>query len=160
MREQIVQNRQPRWWEGILIVLAIALLVLVGNGVFSMLALRIGRLASLLFLIYGFAVAWLLQFWFVMRFIYTANNDALRVCRLYGKRERFMTDVWFKAVVAWGTPEEVRARCPHARVSRATRRQCGLAPFALAYKDDGKLAMLILQPDEAMKAHLVSRLKK
>ena len=160
MREQIVQNRQPRWWEGILIVLAIALLVLAGNAVFSWLALRIGTLASLLFLVYGFGVAWLLQFWFVMRFIYTANNDALRVCRLYGKRERFMTDVWFNTVVAWGTPEEVRARCPHARVSRATRRQCGFAPFALAYKDDARLAMLILQPDDAMKAHLIERLRK
>ena len=58
------------------------------------------------------------------------------------------------------TPEEVRARCPHARVSRATRRQCGFAPFALAYKDDARLAMLILQPDDAMKAHLIERLRK
>ena len=118
MREQIVQNRQPRWWEGILIVLAIALLVLAGNAVFSWLALRIGTLASVGFIAYGCAIAWFLLNWYALSFVYTATDDVLRICRAYGKRERFAADIWLNRVVAWGTPEDMKQRYPQAKVLR------------------------------------------
>lgn len=159
MLEQRLQNKQPNWLQGVGIVLAIAVAVILGSNFFAALAPRIGTLSSLLFILYGVGIAWLLQFWFIMGFIYTATDDVLRVCRSYGKRERFMADVWLNTVQGYGKPEDVRKRFPGARVSRATRRQSEIEPFALAYSDGGKTAILVIQPDERMKAHLIQQIK-
>ena len=56
---------------------------------------------------------------------------------------------------AWGAPEEVKARCPKASTQRATRPQCEFEPLALAYKDSKGTAILVIQPDEAMRSHLL-----
>ena len=160
MLRQKIQNRQPRALEGVGVIALIALSVLAGSAFFSWLEGRLGKVASLLFIAYGCAIAWFLLNWYALRFVYTANADCLRVCRAYGKRERFMVDVWLNQVVAYGAPDEVKQRCPDAPVSQATRAQCELAPLALAYKQDGKTRILVIQPDEKMRAHLMGVLKK
>ena len=48
---------------------------------------------------------------------------------------------------------------PNARVSRATRSQCPFEPFALAYQDSDRTAILVLQPDEAMRKHLTEAVR-
>lgn len=160
MHTQTLQNRQPDALRGIGIIALAALAVLAGSAFFTRMQPQWGTLSSLLFIAYGCAIAWFLLNWYVMRFIYTSNDDCLRVCRAYGKRERFMTDVWFNQVLGYGSPEEVKARFPSARAQRATRQQSPLEPFALAYRDGDKQALLIIQPDEEMKAHILGRLKK
>ena len=59
-----------------------------------------------------------------------------------------------------GTPEEMKRRFPGARVSRATRRQCPLAPLALAHDSGGRTAILVIQPDDALRAHLIGVLRR
>ena len=108
MLEQRIQNRQPDALRGVGVILGVAAAVLAGSAFFSRLENRLGTLSSLLFIAYGCAIAWFLLNWYVMRFIYTANADCLRVCRAYGKRERFMADVWLNQVIAYGTPEDFR----------------------------------------------------
>ena len=160
MLRQTIQNRQPKGLQGAGLVLLVALAAVAGSTFFTRMQARLGAWASALFIAYGCAIAWFLLNWYALRFIYTANADCLRVCRIYGKRERFMVDVWLNQVVAYGAPDEVKARCPDAPVSQATRAQCELAPFALAYKQDGKTRILVIQPDEKMRAHLMGVLKK
>ena len=160
MLRQTIQNRQPKGLQGAGLVLLVALAAVAGSTFFTRMQARLGAWASALFIAYGCAIAWFLLNWYALRFVYTANADCLRVCRIYGKRERFMVDVWLNQVVAYGAPDEVKQRCPDAPVSQATRAQCELAPLALAYKQDGKTRILVIQPDEKMQAHLMGVLKK
>ncbi len=160
MLRQTIQNRQPKGLQGAGLVLLVALAAVAGSAFFTRMQARLGAWASALFIAYGCAIAWFLLNWYALRFVYAANADCLRVCRAYGKRERFMVDVWLNQVVAYGAPDEVKQRCPDAPVSQATRAQCELAPLALAYKQDGKTRILVIQPDENMRAHLMGVLKK
>ena len=159
MLEQKLRNRQPGKIEGIGLIALIALAIVAGSLFFSRLAPRIGATASLGFIGYGGVIAWLVLDRYVLCYVYTANADCLRVCRAYGKRERFMVDVWLNRVLACGTPEEMKQRFPNARVSRATRSQCPFEPLALAYQDSDRTAILVLQPDEAMRKHLTEAVR-
>lgn len=159
MQTQKLQNRQPDALRGAGLVLLVALAAVAGSMFFTRLQSRLGALASVLFIAYGCAIAWFLLNWYALSFVYTANADCLRVCRAYGKRERFMVDVWLNQVIAYGTPEEVKQRCPDAPVAHATRSECKFEPFALAYRDSGRVRTLVIQPDEAMRAHLLQALK-
>lgn len=159
MRTQTIQNRQPKGWQGVGLVALVALAAVAGSAFFTRLQGRLGAMASVLFIAYGCAIAYFLLNWYAMRYVYTANADCLRVCRAYGKRERFMVDVWLNRVTAYGAPEEVKARCPGAPVTQAVRAQCALAPLALAYQQDGKTRILVIQPDDEMRAHLIGAIK-
>ena len=159
MHSQKLQNRQPKGLAGVGLVVLIALAAIAGSAFFTRLQSRLGVTASLLFILYGCAIAYFLLNWYAMSFIYTSTDDVLRVCRSYGKRERFMVDVWLNQVVAYGTPEEVKQRCPDAPVSQATRAQCEYEPLALAYRQEGKTRILVIQPDDAMRKHLISAIK-
>ena len=160
MLEQKLHNRQPNALQGVVLIALIALAVLAGSAFFFLLERYIGTLASLGFIAYGCAVAWFLLYWYVMGFTYTSNADCLRICRTYGKRERFMTDVWLNQVTAYGTLEEMKRRTPGARVYKATRRECEFEPLALAYRESGKPAIVLIQPDDAMREHLMAAIKK
>ena len=160
MLQQKLQNPRPDALRGIGIIALTALAVVVGSAAFSRLATRSGTLASLGFIAYGCAIAWWLLDRYVLGYVYTATADVLRVCRVYGKRERFMADVYLNTIQAWGSEEDMKQRFPGARVERATRDRCGIEPLALAYKADGRTAILVLQPDEAMRRHLTERRKK
>ena len=160
MLQQKVQNRRPDALRGIGIIFGAALAVLAGSALFSRLERWIGAASSIGFILYGGAIAWFLMDRYVLGFIYTAAGGVLRVCRFYGRRERFMADVRLDDVLAYGAPEDVKARFPAARVTRATRPQCPFAPMALAYRQAGEPAILVLQPDDAMRARLVEDIRK
>ena len=159
MIQQKVQCRPLNGLRGVALVLGVLVAAFIGDTFFSMLQSVAGKAASLGFILYGCSVAWFLLTRFVLGFVYTANDSCLRVCRTYGRRERFMCDVWFNSLLAMGSPEDMRARFPGAKVSRAIRYQCALAPLALAYKDDGKAAILIIQPDDTLRARLLKALR-
>lgn len=155
MLEQKLRNRQPTPLAGAGIVALAALAAIAGSAFFTRLQPHIGIMASVGFIAYGCAIAWALLNWYALTFVYTANADCLRVCRAYGKRERFMVDVWLNRVLAYGAPEDVKRRYPDARVYRATRSECAFEPLALAYRDSDRTAILVLQPDDAMRAFLL-----
>ena len=160
MLSQKLQNKQPTPLQGVGLVLIVALAAVAGSAFFTRLTPRLGSVASLLFIAYGCAIAWFLLNWYALSFVYTATDDVLRICRAYGKRERFAADIWLNRVVAWGSPEEMKQRYPQARVLKATRVQCEYEPLALVYRDSDSLAMAVIQPDEAMRSHLMQAIRK
>ena len=160
MLRQTVTNRRPDALRGLGVIALTALAVIAGSAFFTRLGPTLGSAASMGFLLYGAAIAWFLLNWYVMGFVYTANDDCLRVCRFYGKRERFMADVWLNQLLASGTEEEMKRRFPGATVSHATKPQCPLEPLALAYRENGKTAILVIQPDDAIREHLEKAMKK
>ena len=160
MLEQRVENRRPGALQGVGIVLLAAAAAVGGSALFSWMGRWLGAVASVGFILYGCIIAWMLMDRFALAFVYTANADCLRICRAYGKRQRFMADVWLNQVQAYGTPEEMKSRFPGARAARATRPQCPLAPLALAYKSDGKTAIMVIQPDDALRDHLIRAIRR
>lgn len=160
MLEQKVQNPPLKPLQGIGVVLAALAAAVLGSTLFSALMARVGSIASIGFILYGIATAWLLTYRFVLAFRYQATPDCLRVSRLYGRYARPMVDVWFTSVLAYGAPEEVRARFPSAPVNRATRPHCALETFAMAHTSEGRTVVTLVQPDERLRAHLLGALKK
>ena len=160
MLEQKLRNRQPTALQGVGLVLLIALATLAGSAFFTLMQKRIGALASALFIAYGCAIAWFLLNWYALSFVYTATDDVLRICRAYGKRERFAADIWLNKVEAWGEPEVMKQRYPQAKVLNATRAQCEFEPLALVYQDSDSLNIAVIQPDEAMRNHLLEAIRR
>ena len=160
MLQQKLRNRQPTALQGVGLVLLIALAAMAGSAFFSLLERRIGVLASVLFLAYGCAIAWFLLDWYALSFVYTATDDVLRICRAYGKRERFAADIWLNRVEAWGTPEAMKQRYPQAKVLNATRSQCPYEPLALVYRDSDSLNIAVIQPDDAMRRHILDAVRQ
>lgn len=160
MYQQKIQDKSLKGLKGVLLVLVVLVAALAGSAFFTLLGSRIGNAASIAFIVYCCLIAWFLLSYYVMGFVYTTDGDCLRICRTYGKRERFMCDVWFTSVQAYGRFEDVRKRFPQARVESATKKQCVLDQFAVAYETGDKIAILLIQPDETMKGKIISALKK
>ena len=159
MLNQTVQNKRPTPLEGIAIVACTAGAILLGSGLFGWLERWIGQAASLCFIAYGMVIALYLLNRYILGYHYEGSEDMLRVSHRYGRYQRFMADVWLSQVVSWGTPEAVRAKYPKARVARATKPRCPIEPLALAYRTAEKTEILVLQPDEALRKHLLGRIK-
>lgn len=161
MIEQRVERRSLAGWRGVALILAIALLVIALSNIFYALEKWIGSMtASLLFILCGMAVAGFLLNRYVLGFQYTCDGSCLRVSRVYGRRLRPMADVWLNGLQACGDPETLRSRFPGAKTQRATRPDCPLAPMAVAYRENGKTALIVLQPNDALREVLIKAVKK
>jgi len=159
MIQQRIERRSLDGIRGILVVLAVMAAAILGSAFFTFLGSRIGSPASILFILYCCGIAWFLMNRYVLSFIYTTDGSCLRIARKYGKRERFMCDIWLSSVTAYGDPESVKQKVPGARIDRAIKSQCDLPQFAMAYKDAGKQAIIIIQPNEEMKKVILEKLK-
>jgi len=161
MIRQIVTHRPLTGWRGIALILAIAVGVILLSNLFSALEPVLGSLyASLLFILCGMGVAGFLLNWYVLGFVYHLENGCLHIRRIYGRRERPMADLWLNSILACGTPEAMCQRFPGARMQRAVKRDCPLAPMAIAYKSNGKTALMLLQPEPPLREAVLKAVRK
>ena len=160
MYRQTVKDTSLKGFKGTLLVLAVLAAALGGSALFSMLGKTMGSASSIGFIAYCCLLAWVLLSYYIMGFVYATDGKCLRICRIYGKRERFMCDVWLNTVQAYGNPEDVKKRFPEAKVENAVKKQCTLDAFAIAYKTDGRIVVLNIQPDETMREKLIEVLRK
>ena len=159
MIEQRIAHSPIKGWRGPALILAIAAAMMAGSVLFSALEGMLGRASSALFLIYGMAVAWFLLNRYVMAIVYTCQGGCLRVCRAYGQYERLMIDVWLNNIKACGTLEAMCKRFPGARVRRAVRSDCSLEALAVAHADAGRMSILLIQPDDALREVILKTVK-
>lgn len=160
MLEQRVTNKPVSGLRGVALIGLIAASVIVGSNFFYFVGRWIGSVSSLLFILFGMCVAWLLLDWYVKGYIYTCGNGCLRVCRTYGKYERFMADLWLNGLQACGTLDAMKSRFPGAKVQKAVKPECPLEPLAVAYNDAGRTAIMLLQPDAAMRETIMKAVRK
>ena len=160
MLEQRVQNKPLNGMRGLALIALVAATVMVGSRFFYFIGQYIGNVSSLLFICYGALIAWLLLDWYVKGYIYTCDNGCLRVCRTYGRRERFMTDIWLNGVQACGTLDDMRRRFPGAKLQRAVKQECSLEQLAVAYNDAGKITIILLQPNAALREIIIKAVKR
>lgn len=149
-------NRRPpiKGLRGLLVVLGIVAAVWLDSMLAQLLAGLNELVAAVLFWGLGALVALYVLRRFVMGYSYAISSTLLRVSHNYGRYERLMEDVSLNSIVCSGEPESVAKRCPDARVRRAVLRQNPAPAFAVAYRDDGKIRILHLQPDERVRAAL------
>lgn len=160
MREQRVTNRPVAGLKGVALIALIAASVIVGSNFFDYLGRWIGSAASLLFILYGMFIAWLLLDWYVKGYVYTCAKGCLRVCRTYGRYERFMADIWLNGMAACGTLDAMKQRFPAAKVQKAVKPECPIEPLAVAYNDAGKTAIMLMQPNDELRETIVNAVRK
>lgn len=160
MIQQRVSHRSLQGWRGVALIAVIALGVILGSNLFYYLGRWIGNAASLLFILFGMGVAWFLLNRYVMSFVYTCDGSCLRVRRAYSRYERQMADIWLNGIQRCGSLEDVKRRCPGARVQRAVKPECAIEPLAVAYNDAGRTAIMVLQPEDALRDVIIKAAKK
>lgn len=161
MHLQKVRNPRLSTLKGIGVVLGIFAAIFVVSIITGLITPLIGEIpAAIIF----WGVGILIALWTMRRFIlcysYGLGPNVLRIAFAYGRYERLMTDVYFNNILNAGSLEDMRARYPDARVTRASLRACPIPTLALAVRDNGKPAIYLLQPDDTIRSTLEEVAKK
>ena len=148
-------RRRTTALQGILAILAaVAAVALDGFLTSRLRPLLGGPIAAALFWIVGVVLALVMMRRFVLSYAYLLAPGMVRVSFAYGRMERLMLDLYLNNVRYIGTLEEMKKRCPGARVTRATLPDAAYAPLAVAHRDDGKMAILLISPDDEIREAL------
>lgn len=161
MHQQTVKNPPLKAWQGILVVAGLLAALFLASALVQLLAPVIGNsLSALLFWGLGIAVALWTMRRYVLAYSYAANSNTLQITFAYGRYRRLMEEIYFNNLYHAGTLEEMKKRYPGARVNRATRPGCEHAELAVAYRSNGKAAIIVLQPDEILRQTIIDHIKK
>lgn len=160
--KQIVAHKKLRPWQGLLLIAAvIAALLLINLLLGAFMQRLIGyTAASIAFWVIGAAIAYWVFRRYVAAYAYELSADVLRLSRSYGKRERFICDIYLNRAVFVGSVEDARKKFGKTPTVRALR-ACDHLPVTAVVFDgaDGRRTALI-QADEALKAALIARMKQ
>lgn len=139
----------------------VAALVLINYLVIDFLAARVGATAaSIAFWVIGGLLAWLVLRVYIVTYSYEVGANTLRLCRHYGKRERFIEDVYLNQIRFVGTPEEAKAKFPKAKTVSAVHGREKLSVTAIAYQTADGMRIARIQANDEMKKLLVAQVKK
>lgn len=159
--KQIVAHKKIKPLIGVLIILALVAFLL---GIYYLLGLLIpliGQAASeIAFWVIGAAVAWWFLRRYVVKYSYALTEDVLRLSSMYGKRERFIADIYLNRLLFVGSLEDAKKRNPDARVLRVTHSACKTAPTAIAYKTSDGAAIALIQAEDELLAMLKQHMQK
>ena len=167
--KQIVEHKKLGPVKGLLLILGLAAVLVLLNYVainliatgFSHISARAGSIAGLVsFWGVGGLLAWQVLRVYVARVSYTLGEDVLRLCRMYGKRERHIADVYLSQLLFVGSPEDARKRYGKLNCDKALHPSCKLPATALVYRNASGTRVALIQADEDMKAALTKRVKK
>jgi len=159
--KQIVAHKKIGVLQGILIVLGLfALLLFINYVAIAFLARYLGyTAASLGFWILGGLVAWQVLRVYIVSFVYELGEDVLRLSRKYGKRERFIEDIYLNNLVYVGAPAEAKKRHPQARKVGAVHVGCKESVTAVVYRTSSGMRVAHIQANDELRAKLVARAK-
>ena len=160
--KQVVGHKKITPMRGFLVVLAlVAALVLINYFVLDYLAGWIGyTAASIGFWIIGRLLALYVLRVYVVRYGYEIDGGVLRLTRSYGKRERFIEDIYLRQIVFTGAPEAAKKRWPENRRVRALYCRSELPTLAVVYKSGDGVKTALIQADAETKAQLDAAAKE
>ncbi|MBQ3051951.1 MAG: hypothetical protein IJC96_08680 [Clostridia bacterium] len=152
-----VKNDPLKPLQGVLTVLLLVGAVLLDSFIFQLLTPLLGEgNAALLFWAFGVLIVLWAMRRFVLTYSYGLSGTLLRITFAYGRYERVMEDIYLNNIVFAGDPSVVRQKHPSARVRKATRPGCPLPHYAVAHRDNGKVVITLLQPDDAIREALAA----
>lgn len=159
--KQIVSHKKIKPLAGVLIILCLIAGLLALDYLLGFLVPLVGRtIAEVVFWLIGALVAWWFLRTYVVKYSYEMNEDLLRLNRMYGKRERFIADIYLNRMLFVGTLEEAKKRNPNAKVVRALQCTSKLPVTAIAYKTSSDISIALIQADEQLLARLKERMQK
>lgn len=160
--KQVVGHKKITPMRGFLVVLAlVAALVLINYFVLDYLAGWIGyTAASIGFWIIGILLALYVLRVYVVRYGYEIDGGVLRLTRSYGKRERFIEDIYLRQIVFTGAPAAAKKRWPENRRVRALYCRSELPTLAVVYKSGDGVKTALIQADAETKAQLDAAAKE
>ena len=159
--QQTVKNPPLKGVQGILVVAGLLAALILDSVLVQLLAPVIGGSnAGLLFWVVGAGVAMWTMRRYVLAYSYATNSNTLQITFAYGRYRRLLEEIYFNNMYHSGTLEEMKKRYPGARVNRAVRRGSEHAELALAYRSNGKTCIIVLQPDDAIRAIITENTKK
>ncbi len=166
MHQQKILPPKIKALEGVAIVLGLLAAALVDSFVSAILTEYVNEILSVIvFWAVGIGLAlWVIRK-YVLGYSYSMNTKLVRVAYSYGRRERVMIDIYFANVLACGEYDAMRQAYPDARITRAARSSCDLEKLTVACRDNGKVGLFVLQPDDEIRAALqdaadAARMKK
>ncbi len=163
---QRVSNPKLKWWQGMLLIVSIVAILMIFQFFASVVSYMTGDMnnmgiASIAFWIFGGVIALYLLRRFIMEYEYTIEGINFKVYRIYsGLRPREGLNVITRNIEAVGTPEQIEGKFPGSHPSVFTRKHADIPVTAVAYRDDGRLRVIHIQADPAMKEKLVECVKK
>lgn len=159
--KQIVAHKKIHPVVGVLIIILLLGFLLVLNYLLGFLVPLVGRTAAeVFFWLVGAVIAWWFLRTYVVKYSYEMTEDVLRLSRMYGKRERFIADIYLNRLLYVGTLEEAKKRNPDAKTVRALQATSKIPVTAVAYKTSSDTCIALIQADEELKAKLLQRLQK
>lgn len=154
MTTQRVSPKKVKSWQGILMVLAIAALLLVATALVNVLKSRTdplwGQISVLLLAGLG---AYYIMRNFILEFQYTVSEGVLYIERLYGQRTKVMLQVPLSDILFLGEDKQAAAKWPQARIMvNATLRRPAeeMGKVCFAYRKDGQVHLGLLQANAQM----------
>lgn len=154
--KQIIEHKKLSALHGVLLIVAlIAALIGLDYLCARVLPGLVGvKAASILFWVFGGAIALGMLHVYVVKFVYELTGDVLRLSRSYGKRPRHIEDIYLRQILFVGDPETAKQRSPKARKVSATRRDAPFPVTAVVYKTSDGDGMALIQPNEELKGKL------
>ena len=155
--KQIVRNEKMTPLKGVGLIAALVVFLLLLNYVLTGIVARLlgSTVCTILFWLCGALVAlWMLRN-FVVAYSYEMTSDLVRICRRYGKRERFIADIYLNRIRFVGALDEAKSRYPKAKTFKAVHPRCELPVTALVYEDSEGLKLAQIQADDTLKEALL-----
>lgn len=159
--KQIVAHKKLHPAIGVLIIVLLVAFLLALNWLLGFLIPLVGRTVSeIIFWAIGALLAWWFLRTYVVKCSYEMTEDVLRLNRMYGKRERFIADIYLNRMLYVGTLEEAKKRNPNAKIVRALQATSKIPVTAVAYKTSSDISIALIQADEELLARLKERMQK
>ncbi len=159
--KQIVSHKKIHPIIGVLIILLLLGFLLGLNYVLGFLVPLVGQtISEIFFWLVGALIAWWFLRTYVVKYSYEMTEDVLRLNRMYGKRERFIADIYLNRLLFVGSLEEAKKRNANAKVVRAMQSTCKIPPTAIAYKTSSDVCIALIQANDELVAKLKQRLQK
>lgn len=159
--KQIVAHKKIGALQGILIVAGLAAaLALLNYLVLGYLAYYIGNGASsIAFWVLGGLIAWGVLRIYIVKYSYELGDEALRLTRAYGRRERYIDDIYLHQMLFVGKPDEAKKKWPNARLVKAIHAKGEDTVTAIVYRASDGNRIALLQPNAELKQMLTVRMK-
>lgn len=160
--QQRISNPKLRWWQGILLIVGIVVILMVFQFFAAVVAFMSGSpnsysIASIAFWLFGGIIALYLFRAFIMAYEYTLEGISFRIFRIYsGLKPREALTIITRSIEAIGTPEEIEGKYPGSHPSVFTRKKVDIEVTALAYRTDGRLKVIHIQPNAEMRERLAA----
>lgn len=160
--KQIVAHKKLSTLHGLLLVAGLMLvLILLNYVVLGFLATYLGNAASsLAFWVLGALIAWVMLRVYVVKLCYELDDEALHITRSYGKRERYVENIYLSQLMFVGEPVEAQKRFPNARRVKATHAKGEHPVCAVAYRASDGHRIALLQLNDELKSALKAKIKE